>query len=98
MSDWKDKLAAYQSHKVVRAAQVLDVEPAGRAEGPPGTALLRLTQPGMNEVFEADIDVGTFARGWPSPGDYIILYRDDYISWSPRTEFEDGYTRTPPSP
>lgn len=33
------------------------------------------------------------ARARPAVGDYIVVYRDGYVSWSPGKEFEDGYTR-----
>ena len=34
-----------------------------------------------------------FARGMPTPGDYIVIYADGYKSWSPAKAFEEGYTR-----
>jgi hypothetical protein len=32
----------------------------------------------------------------PQVGGYYVMYKDGYQSWSPASEFEDGYTRIAP--
>jgi hypothetical protein len=81
-----DKLPRYRSHKIVRAAQI-----AWWHQGGIGPIDVHVDIDGARHVIEAPPD--TFARGAAVVGDYIVVYDDGYISWSPRQAFEDGYTR-----
>lgn len=86
-------LPMYRSHKVVRAAAITKVLPAdlqGNREvlvewggGAWGTARLVTCEPAM------------FARFKPEAGDFIVVYDDDYVAFSPRRAFTEGYTRIP---
>ena len=40
-----------------------------------------------------DIPDSVVSRGFPQIGDYVVLYDDGYMSWSPVKAFEEGYTR-----
>lgn len=42
------------------------------------------------EVFKVDAEY--VAKHQPQAGGYYVVYRDGYKSWSPASEFEDGYT------
>ncbi len=71
----------YQCHKAVDAAVI---EKTGQADD--GQILI------VAEGEEFSVDRSFVARGWPTPGDYIVRYEDGYLSWSPREPFENGYT------
>ena len=79
-------MKTYKSHKVVEAAKI--------------TALCR-NDDARGYSVECDdgrtynLDAKVFARGEPDLGDYLVKYRDGYVSWSPAKEFEDGYTEQP---
>jgi len=74
-------MKSYRSHKVVEAGVIVEIEP------------------GRVKVGHEWIDVpaNIFARGEPTLGeDYLVLYADGYISWSPRKAFEDSYDEVGP--
>ena len=87
-----DKLPAYRSHKIVRAARIdrtttFPPPHEGQMQG----ALLYLKGPGIEDSV-------TVSRAWlekhePQPGGYYVVYADGYASWSPAEAFEQGYTR-----
>lgn len=83
------ELAEWRSHKIVRAGKLLPVQPENTGEG---TVVLP-----VEDVNGAQCSVvvpeNFFARGAPSPGDYVVVYEDGYKSWSPAKAFEEGYTR-----
>ena len=78
-------LPEYRSHKIVRAAPI--VRWSQRAEG----TTVYVDVGGVHYTVEAKANI--FARGEPKPGDYLVVYDDDYVSWSPKRAFEEGYTR-----
>ena len=85
MSDL-DQLPQYRSHKVVRAA------PMGSFEGiEDGKQIVRLAL-SEGHSLRVGVDQAVFARRGPEPGDYLVVYDDGYISWSPKAAFEGGYT------
>ena len=77
-------LARWRSHKTVQAGKIKSIE----HHSMDANFLLE----GEVGDFELTVDNKVFARGWPSIGDYIVVYEDGYISWSPARPFEDGYT------
>jgi hypothetical protein len=83
MSDQFDGMPRWRSHKVVQADKICMFS-AGAGE----TATVQLETGGVVMVPR---DV--FARGVPELGDYLVRYEDGYLSWSPRSAFEGGYTR-----
>lgn len=78
----------YKSHKVVKAAEIVAVIGVCAAG-----ADLRIANPTNHEMeipYFATPDM--LARFTPQVGDYIVLYADDYVSFSPKSAFEDGYS------
>jgi hypothetical protein len=86
-SQQADKLARWQSHKIVRAAKIVAVNVAPDhwlVEGADGKPML----------YRPPLDI--CARGrYAEPGDYLVVYDDSYTSWSPSSAFEAGYTKVP---
>ena len=85
-----DKLPLYRSHNLVRAAPVLWIggESAGKVK-------VMLTVKGEPlDRLEIEVDAEVFLRGRPGPGDMMVFY-DNYVSWSPRGVFDAGYLREP---
>lgn len=39
------------------------------------------------------VDATMLVRFLPSSGDYLVIYDDNYASFSPRDAFENGYVR-----
>lgn len=82
----------YQSHKVVEAARIIDVEKTG----PYGMS------PGPERHYRLDTRDLRYVDRWvPQPagtnyeaevGDYYVVYPDGYKSLSPAAAFEAGYT------
>lgn len=80
----------YQCHKKVQASQIVKISETFHPDEPE-------TQ--MVEIHLEDITTLVFqrndkalARYMPVAGDYVVLYRDGYLSFSPQKEFEDGYS------
>jgi hypothetical protein len=79
------QLADWKCHKVVKAGKILTFS-AGFS-GP-------VTVADANGVpCKVNCPPSVFARGRPNLGDYIVIYKDGYKSWSPAKAFEEGYTR-----
>jgi hypothetical protein len=74
----------FTCHKEVEAATVWSADPISNQvmvcdpDGRPDRVIM------VPENF--------FGRGVPSPGDYFVRYDGGYVSWSPKSVFEDGYT------
>ena len=85
------QLADWKCHKVVKAGRITQLP---TIDIPTGEWLV-----GVEDVNGATTQVkmppDAFARGRPTMGDYIVVYDDDYKSWSPAKTFEDGYDRLP---
>lgn len=77
-------LPQYQCHKIVEAAQIMALSDPN---GPETYVMVALG----GEAKRIDVPPDFFARGRPGHGDYLVKYRNNYLSWSPRQEFEDGY-------
>ena len=83
MSDFS-ALPQWRCHKVVRAAKISGVFPDGLLElnvSDPRTGLCMCVA-----VLERD------AHKRPAEGDYVVVYDDGYVSWSPAKAFEEGYS------
>lgn len=81
------EMPRYQSHKQVHALKILAVDRA--ADG------LSYWITFEEQMTYAPIKVAgdIFARYFPQPGDYYVVYEDGYKSISPAKAFEEGYTR-----
>lgn len=89
-------LPSYRCHKVVQAAKIIDFIIHDDAIGGATCALFFEDQPPRMVSEE-------WTRRIPAPvtgpvGGYYVRYKDGYESWSPASEFEDGYTRIDPRP
>lgn len=74
----------YVSHKRVRAVKIVMIE----------VDCVTIALPnGCVSMIEVPLKL--FARGEAKPGDYLVVYDDGYMSWSPAKAFEDGYTLAP---
>lgn len=82
------KLPQWRSHKIVRAARITDII---TTIGP--DAVRTLVLEGTDETWAAHVDNTAWVRFIPAPGDYVVIYADGYVSFSPAAAFEDGYTR-----
>lgn len=90
-------MPAYQSHKVVQAAKILQViETIGLPtfdlvlEGVEKRARIDNTRV---QCFTHDNGSNSLGqRAQAMVGGYLVRYSDGYISWSPAQAFEEGYT------
>lgn len=73
------KVPTYQCHKKVRALRI--EKRAG----------LSFRFEGIDHPVEVSMDL--LGRFVPEAGDYLVIYSDEYVSFSPRQAFEDGYTK-----
>ncbi len=74
----------WQSHKIVEAEQITSC--ANTITNKTVT-----TSDGLN-AHRHEVPESFFARGLPDVGDYLVIYEDGYMSWSPKKAFEEGYT------
>lgn len=82
------KMPRYRSHKEVGA---LKIASAARVNGnAEDDVQLTFDDKGYAPII---VEAASVHRYFPAPGDYLVVYRDGYRSISPRSEFEDGYTR-----
>lgn len=88
MTDFS-QLPEWTCHKVVRAAKIVDHDTSGEEH-----FLTVQWSDGDQEVKtqRCHVDAAIFARARPALGDYLVVYEDGYVSWSPAKVFEDGYT------
>lgn len=82
------KLPQWKSHKIVRAARIADIV---TTVGPDATRTLHLDD--TTETWASHIDNKVWARFIPVTGDYLVVYEDGYVSFSPAKAFEGGYAR-----
>ncbi|MDO2946940.1 Gp49 family protein [Aeromonas simiae] len=84
----RNAMAEYQSHKKVHAAVISEVHPCDEH----GNFMIDITNPrydGITIPYMVTPDM--VARFTPGVGDYIVLYENDYVSFSPKGVFEGGY-------
>jgi hypothetical protein len=80
----------WRSHKVVEAEEIAAVEiDRGNIKAAGGRIAVR-----GGEVIH--VPGGFFARNTPTEGDFLVRYPDGYLSWSPRRQFEEGYSEVGP--
>ena len=85
MSEWPK----YESHKVVRAAKIVNQE----RDASGNVIAVEIVLPdGTKEWFKATVPDMT-ARA--TMGDWAMVYPDGFKSISPAKAFEDGYTPCP---
>jgi hypothetical protein len=93
MSDWPQ----YESHKIVRAAKIVRVDhiPASTGVVVSPVRISITVDPGNGELEQFEPTVPGMAEK-AEVGGYGMLYPDGFKSISPRTAFEEGYTRVEP--
>lgn len=79
-------LTLFACHKTVWAAPIVAIS------ADTGVAMIQLPSGDRHSVvvparFFADPDKP------PHPGDYLVVYAEGYMSWSPKGVFEDGYSK-----
>lgn len=76
----------YLGHKIVKSAKIVDVKV--------GKDVVVITDEfGHTHVYSKP---DTFARlRTATPGDFLVVYQDDYSSLSPAAAFVNGYTKLP---
>ncbi len=74
------ELPRYRSHKQVWALEIAQVD---------GLKLMFTDKTFAPATMTPDM----FARYFPVPGDFYVVYADGYKSFSPRKAFLEGYTR-----
>ena len=82
MTDWPQ----YESHKVVRAARISDIQDVG------GTLTI-FVKPFDDHTVETFVPTHADMIAEARVGGWAILYPDGFRSISPRKAFEEGYTR-----
>ncbi|WP_421180349.1 Gp49 family protein [Aeromonas enteropelogenes] len=87
-------MAGFLSHKRVDAAVIIAV----RAKHEDGRMDFEIANPVDHELsipYTASADM--LVRFTPGVGDYIVLYKGGYVSFSPKDAFEDGYKMIAPT-
>lgn len=96
MNEPQQELPRYKSHKEVWALKIASIEfdaDKAKTEGnreTDGTATITPAEDGYGPF---KVDAQYVRKHEPKAGGYYVVYRDGYKSWSPASEFEDGYTR-----
>jgi hypothetical protein len=95
------ELAAWQSHKIVKAGEIKQIDAVFAAEGDRPSSFRVHVKAGDAHagVVIKDVPYGTFARlisetggTIEALGQILVVYDDGFVSWSPRDAFEAGYT------
>lgn len=79
------EMPRYKCHKEVWALKIAGLEGVEGGE-------YTLT-PADDGYAPFQVDAAYMQKHNPKVGGYYVVYRDGYKSWSPASEFEDGYTR-----
>lgn len=77
----------FRSHKVVEALRITGIEPTAED----GTVGILVTNP-AGEASRVETAPGWQLKHLPDVGGYLVNYADGYLSYSPATAFEEGYT------
>ena len=95
------ELATWQSHKKVRAGEITRIDAVYTKEGEAPTSF-RVHCKAADEragVVIIEAPYGTFARliaetggTTTAIGEMLVIYASGYVTWSPKAEFDEGYT------
>jgi hypothetical protein len=80
-------LRRYRCHKIVQAGEIKAIEKSEGGQGEEAYVRHAVLENGSRFGSKA-----LFARGVPAVGDFIVVYDDGYVSWSPKKAFLDGYS------
>ena len=84
-----EDLPLWQSHKVVRAAKIRQIE-----HQEDGSCILSLLMPSdgpLMGLMSFPVDRAYVEKHEPQADGYLVIYEDGYKSWSPAVAFEGGY-------
>lgn len=85
----REVMAEYQCFKVVQAAEIKSLDTFEDRQG----LALTIGIPGTDIELPYYASEELTARYTPTVGDYIVLYENDYVSFSPKKVFEEGYNK-----
>lgn len=83
------EMPQYVSHKKVRALEISAIGPFQIKNGQ-GCYQVAFCDLGFAPI---ELPKVMFSRYMPIPGDFYVVYGDEYRSFSPRKAFLEGYTR-----
>jgi hypothetical protein len=83
------QMPRYRCHKEVWALKIARISPCSQEDTLDGSAVIS-PEGGYNPFW---VSAEYMRKHNPQIGGYYVVYRDGYTSWSPASEFEDGYTR-----
>ena len=84
------ELAEWKCHKIVKAGKIMLQQPE---DDPNRNEVIITIEDANGAPCKIGVSRGFFARGAPSPGDYIVICDDGYKSWSSAKAFEEAYSR-----
>lgn len=88
------EMPKYKCHKEVHALKIkLIVDPIDGGEESDGSRLLYVEE---DHFAPIKVDGHYMSKHKPQPGGYYVVYADGYISFSPASAFEAGYTLSTP--
>jgi hypothetical protein len=85
-------LPAFQSHKVVGASKIKQIILDGPKHGPDATGKFLVIALASGADFVAECSEEWLAKHAPNVGGYLVVYQDGYVSYSPASAFENGYS------
>jgi len=79
----KENLRAYRCHKVVHAGKIMGFSSDGETAA--------VVVQGGSEDQDIIVTTEWLEKHNPEVGGYVVIYSDDYMSYSPAAAFEGGY-------
>lgn len=86
------EMPRYKCHKDVWALKIAAIKRDGDGEGRESDGSAIIT-PAEGRYAPFAVDANYMHKHKPQVGGYYVVYKDGYKSWSPASEFEDGYTK-----
>lgn len=86
------EMPRYKCHKQVWALKIAKIVRDGEGEDRETDESAMIT-PAEEGYAPFKVDHAYMRKHNPQVGGYYVVYKDGYESWSPASEFEDGYTR-----
>ena len=83
------EMPKYKSHKVVYALKIKEIRT--KHVSPSDGSIVIVPEEKGYSPFRVEKDY--VEKHNPKVGDYYVVYKDGYKSWSPAEAFEEGYTK-----
>lgn len=87
------EMPRYLCHKEVWALKIASIDQAPASQVAEGGSWL--IQPADDGYAAFEVPHSWYAKHFPQPGGYYVVYADGYKSYSPAKAFEEGYTPIP---